>query len=140
MAFPAMHATARVSAFMSACLALLFLAGCGGSSGRQVISGSVTFDGQLVVYGTITFSPDTAKGGTGPQGSAEIRNGRYQTEGEKGPVLGPQVVRITGWKSSPEEGVLGAPLFNDYTTSVEVAAASHQLDFDIPDPKKPKQK
>jgi hypothetical protein len=42
--------------------------------------------------------------------------------------------------SDPGAGMLGAPLFNDYTTSVEVTAANRQLDFEIPDPKKLKQK
>lgn len=132
-----MHATARASAL--AFTFLVALAGCGGS-GRHSLSGAVTYDGQPVLYGLITFAPDTTKGASGPQGSAEIRDGRYQTQGDKGPTLGPQVVRITCWKTAPEAGVLGAPLVNDYTVPVDVAADKQELDFHIPAVGKPKQK
>jgi len=113
-------------------LVALFLTGCEKSIGRQPVSGSVTHNGRPVVYGTISFAPDVSKGVTGPQGYAEIRNGRYQTDADKGPVSGAHVVRITGWMSSPEEGILGAAVFSEYTTQVEIPAAGSQLDFDVP--------
>jgi len=120
-----------VSAWNLIVLGSLFLVGCGPSIERHPISGNVTYDGKPVEYGTIFFAPDTSKGAAGPQGMAEIRQGRYQTEAEKGPVSGPHVVKITGWNASPEAGMLGAPTFTDYTTNVDITNAT-QLDFDVP--------
>ncbi|MBA4188746.1 MAG: hypothetical protein C0467_12170 [Planctomycetaceae bacterium] len=115
-----------------ALVAALTLAGCGPSVDRQPISGTVTHDGKPIEYGVIFFAPDTSKGNTGPQGSAEIRKGSYQTGTDKGPVAGPHTVRITGWNSSPESGILGAPAFSDYTTNVDISGANNQLDFAVP--------
>ena len=114
---------------------VLLLAGCGGVA-RQPVSGTVHYDGKPVVYGTISFEPDTTKGGDGPQGNAEIRLGKFQTEPDKGPKTGPHIVRIMAWSAGPEAGMLGAPIIANYTTSVEVDSTGKQLDFDVP-PQKP---
>jgi hypothetical protein len=122
-------------------IALLLVAvGCGPSNGRNVISGRVTYDGRPLAYGTITFDPDTAKGGRGPQGTAEIRDGQYTTAPDLGPVAGPHVVRVTGWGTRPEEGMLGPPLVSEYALRTDVPQGRGSLDIDIPAPSAPKPK
>lgn len=112
---------------------MLILAGCGGGGvPRHPVSGTVTYNGKPVVYGTIFFDPDTTKGTDGPQGSAEIRQGRYQTEPDKSPMAGAHVVRIIAWQTTPEAGMLGAPVISNYSTSVEVPVGGKALDFVVP--------
>ncbi len=89
-------------------LAVLFAvswaAGCGGGDKieRMPLSGTVTIDGQPVVYGTLDFVPDTGKSHSGPQGSAVIENGKYTTEkGGAGVVKGPHLVHITALAEAP---------------------------------------
>lgn len=73
--------------------------GCGGSDGptRYRYSGKVTFNGQPVPAGEIIFEPDGRAGNKGPQGFAQISNGRYDTGRDKGSVGGPQIVRLRGY-------------------------------------------
>ncbi len=75
-------------------------AGCGGGGEKAFrLSGEVRYDGQPIPYGDVLFTPDGAKGNSGPQGIAQIRDGRYDTgaaEG-KGFAGGPTVVRVTGF-------------------------------------------
>ena len=67
-----------------ACLTI----GCGNEKTYRV-SGKVTFKGQPVPEGRIFFMPDPSKGNKGPSGSAEIKNGRYDTDaGGRGVVGG----------------------------------------------------
>jgi len=59
----------------------------------------VTFDGQPIPAGEIILTPDAAKGNSGPQGVAEIRDGKYDTAWGKpvrGAAGGPTVFRVTG--------------------------------------------
>jgi hypothetical protein len=112
-------------------LLALILAGCA-KGGRQHLTGKVTWDGKPLPYGTIHFDPDRDKGHKGPQGAGEIRDGRYRTNPDYGPQPGPHVVRITGWSSEPDQGMLGSPVVRDYETRVEVPANGGELNFDIP--------
>lgn len=116
--------------------ALALCLGCGGGANRQSLSGRVTYDGEPLAYGQIQFDPDTAKGHTGPQGAGEIRDGQYRTNPNYGPTPGPHVVRITGWNSAPDNGMLPPPVVSEYETRVEIPSSSAVLDFEIP--KKPK--
>ena len=123
----------------NALAAILLLAGCAGSDGRRPVSGAVTCDGKPVVYGTITFDPDTSKGADGPQGSAEIRDGRYKSAPEWGARPGVYIVNIVGWDTAPEAGMLGAPICR-HAAHAEVGAAGGVFDFDAPAAKAPKRK
>jgi hypothetical protein len=74
------------------------LAGCGPAAPEfHQLSGKVTFDGQPVVYGTVEFIPDAAKGHKGPAGSADINDGVYDTSlaGGQGLSKGPYIARLT---------------------------------------------
>ncbi len=72
----------------------LALVGCSkGGVPRVTVSGKVTFRGQAVPIGLVSFTPDAKKGNRGPQGVARIVDGTYTTkDGGKGSVLGPQLV------------------------------------------------
>lgn len=72
---------------------LLVAAGCGGSS--AVVSGQVTYDGQPVENGAITFQPAD---GRGPSTGAQITGGRYQV---RDVPPGPKIAQIEGFRDVP---------------------------------------
>jgi hypothetical protein len=113
----------------------LTLAGCN-KDNRRALAGAVTYDDKPLPYGTIQFDPDRSKGGSGPQGAGEIRDGRYRTNPNFGPQPGPHVVRITGWSRGPEEGMLPYPVVSGYEIRVEVPASGGELNFAIPSTEK----
>ena len=76
------------------------LSGCADNGPpRYRLTGEVTYDGKPIPYGDVLFTPDGAKGNSGPQGIAQIRNGRYDTDGAEGKGIGggPTVIRVTGF-------------------------------------------
>jgi hypothetical protein len=84
-----------------ACGFVLFVLvlGCHDSAEKRLrLSGTATFDGKAIPYGDVTFTPDGAKGNSGPQGIAQIRDGKYDTAGSdgKGFAGGPTIVHVTG--------------------------------------------
>ncbi len=124
-----------------AALALaIVLAGCGSQIDgppRYRVSGEVTYDGQPVPRGFITFEPDSEKGNSGPGGGAEIKDGRYRTDADMGVIGGPHRVRIIGYDGVPttvegEELADGQPLFPPYETQVDFPKEDTTHDFTIP--------
>jgi hypothetical protein len=110
----------------------LAIVGCGGSVSRIEISGSASFGGKPIPGGRIYFTPDTKKGNQGPQGFAEIKEGRFDTRDDgRGAVSGAMIVQIVGNDGSLGEGK-GIPLFDDYSLPTEISAASSPLSFDVP--------
>lgn len=113
------------------------LAGCGGGAeDRLNFSGKATFEGQPIVYGTVTFLPDEGAGHKGPTGTATIVNGEYDTskEGSQGVLPGAHVLRITAYPAplnpSTDETVPTKqvePLFVNY----EMKADLKEETFDI---------
>ena len=121
--------------FVACCLAI----GCGDSTYR--VSGKVNFKGQPIPEGRIIFTPDTTKGNKGPAGSAEIKDGQYDTgaEGGKGVVGGPMIVRIEAWDPAkkiekPDKSALVnfPPLFPPYQTTADLPKSDSTKDFDVP--------
>ena len=121
----------------SCLLCPLSLAGCGGSSGveRTDLKGKATFAGKPIVYGQIDFLPDTGKSHKGPQGSAEIVNGEYDTSKTGAGVLpGPHKVQLTAYESRPasstDETVTtkAAPLFVAYELTADVKGPEYNVD------------
>jgi hypothetical protein len=113
------------------------LIGCdGGGSGpeRFDLSGAVNFDGKPVPFGQIVFEPDSSAGNSGPQGFAEIRDGKYDTKaGGKGTVGGAHVIRITGSEGeSRDENNPAEVLFSDYETTADLPKEDSTKDFDVP--------
>ena len=99
--------------------------------GKDVVRGLVK--GKYVAQwrsflGDVVFTPDGAKKNSGPQGIAQIRNGRYDTaaaEG-KGVAGGPMVLHVTGL-SGP-----GGQLLCEYEIRVELPRSDGTYDIEVP--------
>jgi hypothetical protein len=132
-------------------LVLGLLAGCG--DGSATVSGTVTYDGQPVKEGYVTFSPADGKG---PSAGGPIANGRYTAE--KVPP-GPKIVLVEAadkpvpsvqsqgdvekltkelkGKLGPD-GIIRAdtipPTADGNSRKVDVKAGSQELNLDIKKP------
>ncbi|MEM8945181.1 MAG: hypothetical protein AAGD11_08360 [Planctomycetota bacterium] len=133
-----------------ALLVLTAAAGCQdeNASGRYVLSGVVSYDGQPIPDGTIELFPSDVN--KKPAG-AEIVDGRYEMERTLGPELGLyQVVilanRPSGRKAPADEGSSEMidvpeqyipPAYNTRTTlKVEVTGDQENVDFVLEKPKR----
>lgn len=81
---------------------LLLLTGCGGGAGyegeeRAAVSGTVSFDGKPLPYGTVTFVAI----GAGRRASGMIQDGKYSIPEAQGPNLGKYRVEIIGHAKAP---------------------------------------
>ena len=74
-------------------LALLLLAGCSGTSGRQSLEGNVTLDGEPLPEGGISFRP--LPGTRGPTAGGKISEGKFSVSPGKGTFVGTFRVEIT---------------------------------------------
>jgi hypothetical protein len=114
--------------------------GCGRSGpARFDLSGKVTFRGQPVPVGTISFLPDGNKGNKGPVGFAKVADGVYDTRRQgRGACGGPLVVVISGFtgKAVPgkDEMPLGSQVFPDYRVPFDMSPGTTTKDFDVPAP------
>ena len=121
---------------LTCCFALLLLASCSEKpSGRVDISGAVTFKGQAVPAGMIVINPDLSKGNDGPQGMAEIKDGRYDTRSlDKGAPSGPVIFMIDGFDGKAHgDQTLGKPLFVGYKLSLEIPKEPSERNIDVPE-------
>ena len=124
---------------VAAALALWSLiTGCGGDSGpkRYELSGEATVEGQPIPVGYIMFTPDTKAGNRGPGTHAEIKEGRYRTEPDRGTAGGPHVVVVSGFDGKPfQEGPqinsMGKPLFADASFHVDLPNEASTKDFEV---------
>lgn len=109
----------------------LAAAGCSPEEKLYDVSGTVTFQGKPVAKGLIFFDPDAG----GPQGFANIENGKYDTAGGKGKGIrgGKYSVRINGFdgKEAPE-APFGAPLFPEHTFNKDLPAQTQTFDYEVP--------
>ncbi len=90
---------------LPAVMVLAALAGCGGS-GRPTVHGQVTFDGEPVAEGTISFEPAD---GIGPTTGGSIAGGKYRLSGEAAPVPGKKRVRISAGRKTGRSIPAGEP-------------------------------
>ncbi len=117
--------------------AALVSAGCGGGGGSDVerfrVSGTVTFKGEPIPAGTVTFEPNVTKGNKGPFGYATITNGKFDTSSVKGTVGGPHFVRIEGTdgKVTPDKPQ-GSRLFNAHRVEVDLPKSNSEQKFEVP--------
>lgn len=78
---------------------LLVVVGCGKSAGDRVgISGTVTFDGQPVQSGSISFRPSEST--RGPSAGAAIVDGAFVVPADKGVAAGQYRVEILGTRKT----------------------------------------
>ena len=115
---------------------LLCIIGCGKSGPeRAVIEGKVTFKGETLKEGAITFFP---KGGqAGITAGGKIENGHYYLDTDKGPVVGKNRVEINAFvKSGRKEYVsFGDPSSGLRDEVIEMIPkkynANSTLEFDV---------
>ncbi len=124
-------------------LAIVSFASCNRSSGPQLhdLSGTVTFNGEPVKLGKMTFVPNSQAGNAGPAGHAEIGDGRFDTRRNgRGTVGGPHIVYIEGYgepqmRFDADAGgnvTIPTRLFSVYEQRVELPASRATMDFDVP--------
>ncbi len=124
-------------ACVGALVSLCALTGCGhgGDPNLVHVNGTVTVDGKPIPLGLIVFEPDPARGNSGQQGHADIKDGKFDTrQSHKRVVLGAQVVRITGGDGvNPEPFTpFGNLLFEEHTTQMDVTKDQPPLQLDVP--------
>ena len=76
---------------------LVVVIGCGGST-RGAVQGKVTWDGDPLEEGAISFIPLDPK--LGPTAGAPIRNGEYVIDAARGPVAGEYRVQINAFRKT----------------------------------------
>src|SRR5689334_22739688 len=84
---------------------LTLAAGCGSSSDRVTLEGSVKYDGQAVDQGGLTFIPEGGDGQV-PRATCEIEDGRYRFNTRNGPKPGKYRVQIY-WQKKTGKKVKG---------------------------------
>ena len=108
-------------------------AGCSSKPKLAQISGTVTFKGEPVPAGWISFTPEA---GVGSVKVCQIRDGKYDssTEGEPGIHPGKNLIRIAGFdgKKVPFWGQ-GKQIFNPVDDTFEVPMGTSTKDFVIPE-------
>ena len=92
-----------LSAMVLIAAALPICLGC--SSNETTIEGDVTYDGQPVERGSITFEPTS---GEGPSAGGAIQNGRYAIDAA-GVTPGEMIVRISAIRSTGKKIAAGPP-------------------------------
>ena len=92
---------------LTICALTLTLSSCGKEK-LYTVSGTVSYKGELVPDGSISFVPSDPK--LSPQG-ASIRDGKYTAQVRKGTMT----VQITGSKPDPKQKMLdGSPFWVDF--------------------------
>lgn len=131
----------------TACLILLasvVSSGCGPRD-RYALSGSVTFDGEPIPAGTITFVPFGAGKPGRTAAFCEIKAGKYATKTGRNPGSGPHRVMISGCDGVPyksqmgeivEDHPRGKQLFPTYLVEIDVPEKNDTV-FDFAVPAKP---
>lgn len=103
---------------------------------RYPVSGTVTYNDELVPGGSLVFTPDSSQGNSGPQSIVSIVGGRYDS-GKEGPIAGPMIVEVSGvhdMKPDGPNGPAGAPLFGGHKERFEMPAKPFQKDFSVTGP------
>ena len=117
--------TTRIFLLAGTILAL----GCSQDEGpkRFHLTGTVTFDGKPIPQGMIVFTPDLSKNNDGPQGVANIKDGRYDTQAAGGQDItgGPMAVSVTGLSADSR------PLCQ-YDFSIELPLEKSTKDIAVP--------
>lgn len=125
----------RRLSILSFTLFVLVWAGCGGPEPLHDVSGTVTLDGKTVPAGMVYFDPDPTKGGSGPQGYAPIKNGKYDTavEGKGVRGGGGYVVRVSCFDGKVVgDNPLGTALCAEYEMTKDLPREKSELVIDVP--------
>jgi hypothetical protein len=113
---------------------LVLLVGCGKSGPKRYdISGKVTYGGEPIPAGSVTFIPSGEN--QGPAGTAIIENGSFDTGSNgTGHVGGTHRVVITGLGGAGGDEFFpdGKPLFQDYEIEIELPEKETTKNFEVP--------
>lgn len=114
------------------------LAGCGNSERLYDVAGTVSWNGKPVPAGLVFLDPDAAKGGTGRQGFANIKDGKFTTAVDgRGIAGGMYVIRVLGYDGKARDELpFGMPLFDEHQEARELPAANSELTLAVPTKKK----
>jgi hypothetical protein len=118
-------------------LLALTICGCTSKPKMAELSGKVTFKGQPVPAGFISFTPDVASGNKGQVRGLRIKDGVYDSAKEEQPGLppGPYFLNISGFDGVviPRFGQ-GKQIFNEVEgIEFTVPEGTSTKDFVIPD-------
>jgi hypothetical protein len=131
--------TGRLACLAALGAALALTTGCGGTDKDKKLGqlkGKVTFKGQPVPAGYISFTPDASKGNQGSVKVAQIKDGEYDTTlaTDPGVTPGPTVIRIAGFDGKKiQYYVQGKQIFNIYELKDTLQEGSATKDFTVPD-------
>jgi hypothetical protein len=117
-------------------VALLIAAGCNTQEKVVAFKGKVTFKGQPVPAGWISFMPDSSKGGQGAVKVAQIKDGMYDTAlaADGGILPGPTVIRIAGFDGKViPRFAQGKQIFNIYELRDTLVDGMTTKDFTVPE-------
>jgi hypothetical protein len=96
-------------------MAALVLSGCGPNNGMNLgrVQGKVTYKGEPVKYGTVSFVPDSSKGTSGPIAMGNIKDdGSYilsTSDAGDGAVVGHHRISVVGLDPTPIPGEKATP-------------------------------
>jgi hypothetical protein len=117
-------------------LAIVFLGGCSDPAVDGVDAwGKVTWGGNPVPSGMVTFTPDGGKGNRGHQGWATIADGRFDTRETTGKKIskGPCMALVTSKQPSTDPAhPKGTNLVLRYEKPLEVSTEPAELNLDVP--------
>ena len=134
----------RVPGGVALCLAVLGLAGCGGE--RVPVSGSVSYNGDPVDNGSISFLADSSAGGEAVNAGGDIKDGKYSIQAARGPKAGKYKVEITWNKKTgrmvptpgdaavpmPETKQVLPPKYNKQSQlTADITSGGNTVDFDL---------
>src|SRR5262245_54257037 len=112
-------------AFLAAVVAL----GCGDRGPKSYrVQGTVKLDGQPIPFGEVIFTPDAAEKNAGPQGIAEIHDGKFDTRAGRGKGVagGPTIIRVNGM-SGP-----GGKTLCEYEMKANLPKEDTTRDIEVP--------
>ena len=103
--------------------------GCTQEEKLYRVSGVVTYDGKPIAKGLIFFDPQAG----GPQGFANILEGKYDTKQGKGVRGGAYNIRVNGFDGKEaNEAPFGQALFPEYNGTKDLPQADSTFDLVVP--------
>jgi hypothetical protein len=114
----------RRTSFFLLVLGALLAAGCGSSTGKGTVEGTVTLDGQPLKSGLIRFVPVDGKS---PTADTTITDGRYSAE----VPFGPKRVEITAPKVTGKQKMYNAPNSPTYDIVEELLPVRYNVQSEL---------
>jgi hypothetical protein len=128
----------RAQALLFLLASSVILAGCGRGDGltRYRVQGTVTFRGEPVKDGGISFEPTASVGEIAPTSYLKVTGGKYDAL-DQGPVAGKYRVIVFGKDTAAShvdsDGVTHTePLFEEYKFEVDIPPPNNTLNVEVP--------